>query len=108
MRRIVGELRKLALTPSRASVRRVLEKEGVWPDPERHASKGVDTPWRTFIAGHLDCMVATDFFCRSVWAPRGRHLAYVLLFIHLASRTVFVSSSTYHPDAEWISSRRGT
>ena len=39
---------------------------------------------------------------KSVWTPTGRHLAYILLFIHLGSRKVFVSSSTYHPDAEWI------
>ena len=102
VRRIVGELRKLALTPSRGSVRRVLEAEGVLPDPERHAPKGVETTWRKFLAAHLDCMVATDFFCKSVWTPTGRHWAYILLFIHLGSRKVFVSSSTYHPDAEWI------
>ncbi len=102
VRRIVGELRKLALTPSRGSVRRVLEAEGVLPDPDRHAPKGVETTWRKFLAAHLDCMMATDFFCKSVWTPTGRHWAYVLLFIHLGSRKVFVSSSAYHPDADWI------
>ena len=62
MRRIVGELRKLALTPSRSSIRRVLVDEGLLPDPGRHAPKGVVTPWRTFVAAHVNTMVACDFF----------------------------------------------
>ncbi|MEX2670945.1 MAG: integrase core domain-containing protein [Phycisphaeraceae bacterium] len=102
VRRIVGELRKLALTPSRGTVRRVLEEKGLLPDPDRHAPKGVDTPWRTFLKAHLNCMVATDFFCKAVWTPTGKHMAYCLMFIHLGSRKVFVSPSTYHPTGEWL------
>ena len=102
VRRIVGELRKLALTPSRSSVRRVLVDEGLLPDPDRQAPKGVDTTWQTFLAAHLDCMVATDFFCKSVWTPMGKRVAYALMFIHLGSRKVFVSPSTYHPTADWM------
>ena len=63
LRRIFGELRKLALRPSRSSIRRVLVDEGVLPDPNRLAPKGVVTPWRTFVAGHVNTMVACDFFC---------------------------------------------
>ncbi len=102
VRRIVGELRKLALTPSRSSVRRVLVDEGVMPDPDRHAPKGVTTPWRTFITMHLDTMVACDFFCKNVWTLRGKRVAYSLMFIHLGSRKVFVSPGTYHPNEEWV------
>lgn len=102
VRRIVGELRKLALTPSRSSVRRVLVDEGVLPDPDRHAPKGVTTPWRTFITMHLDTMVACDFFCKNVWTLRGKRVAYSLMFIHLSSRKVFVSPGTYHPNEKWV------
>lgn len=102
VRRIVGELRKLALLPSRSSVRRVLVDEGVLPDPDRHAPKGVTTPWRTFISAHMNTMVACDFFCKSVWTATGRHMAYCLAFIHLGSRRVFVSPATYHPTGEWV------
>ena len=45
-RRIVGELKKLAVRASRSSVRRVLVDEKILPDPERYAPKGVQTPWR--------------------------------------------------------------
>jgi putative transposase len=101
-RRILGELRKLALRPSRSSVRRVLAEENILPDPDRHAPKGVQTPWRNFIAIHMNVMVACDFFCKTVWTPLGRRSAYVLAFIHLGSRKVFLSPSTYHPTAQWV------
>ncbi len=102
VRRIVGELRKLALSPSRSSVRRVLVDEGLMPDPDRHAPKGVTTPWRTFISAHLNTMVAADFFCKKIWTVTGTHMAYCLVFIHLGSRRVFVSPATYHPTGEWV------
>lgn len=44
VRRIVGELRKLAFPIGRSSVRRVLVSEGWLPDPKRHAPRGVVTP----------------------------------------------------------------
>lgn len=47
-------------------------------------------------------MVATDFFCKTVWTPMGKRVAYALMFIHLGSRKVFVSPSTYHPTADWM------
>jgi len=102
VRRIVGELKKLALRPSRSSVRRLLVDEKILPDPERHAPKGVQTPWRKFIAVHMNVMVATDFFCKTVWTPLGKHVAYVLTFVHLGSRKVFTSPSTLNPTDEWM------
>ncbi len=102
VRRIVGELRKLALLPSRSSVRRVLVDEKILPDPHRHAPKGVQTPWRTFITMHMNVMVACDFFCKTVWTPLDKRTAYVLAFIHLGSRKVFLSPSTYHPTDAWM------
>ena len=102
VRRIVGELKKLALKASRSSVRRVLVEEDILPDPDRHAPKGVQTPWRKFIAVHMNVMVACDFFCKTIWTPLGRKTAYVLAFIHLASRKVFLSPSTCNPTGEWM------
>ena len=40
-RRILGELKKLALRTSRGSIRRVLEQENLLPAPDRQAPKGV-------------------------------------------------------------------
>jgi putative transposase len=102
LRRIVGELKKLALRPGRSTVRRVLIDEGVLPDPNRHAPKGVVTPWRTFVAGHVNTMVACDFFVKAIWTPLGKKMAYVLAFIHLGTRKVFVSPATEHPTEAWM------
>ena len=107
-RRIVGDLKKLAVRASRSSVRRVLVDEKILPDPDRHAPKGVQTPWRKFIAIHMNVMVATDFFCKTVWTPLGRKTAYMLSFIHLGSRKVFLSPSTYTPRVNGCSSRPET
>ncbi len=60
------------------------------------------TPWRKFIALHMNVMVASDFFCKTVWTPLGRKTAYVLMFIHLGSRKVFLSPATYNPDDAWM------
>ncbi len=101
-RRILGELKKLAVKTSRSSVRRVLVDEDILPDPGRHAPKGVQTPWRKFIAMHMNVMVACDFFGKTIWTPLGRKTAYVLSFIHLGSRKVFLSPSTYNPNDQWM------
>jgi putative transposase len=102
VRRIVGELKKLAVKSSRSTVRRVLVNEKILPDPDRRAPAGVQTPWRKFLAIHMNVMVACDFFCKTVWTPLGRQMAYVLTFVHLGSRKVFLSPSTYHPTDEWM------
>jgi putative transposase len=95
-------LKKLAVKASRSSVRRVLVDEGILPDPDRRAPRGVQTPWRTFVAMHMNVMVACDFFCKTVWTPLGRRTAFVLAFIHLGSRRVFLSPATYNPEGEWM------
>jgi putative transposase len=101
-RRILGELKKLAVRASRSSVRRVLVDENILPDPGRHAPRGVQTPWRKFIAMHMNVMVACDFFCKTLWTPFGKKTAFVLAFIHLGSRKVFLSPSTCKPTGEWM------
>ena len=102
IRRIVGELKKLAMKASRSTVRRVLVDEKILPDPDRRVPKGVDTPWRKFLELHMNVMVACDFFCKTLWTPLGKKTAYALTFIHLGSRKVFVSPSTLTPTDEWM------
>ena len=50
----------------------------------------------------MNVMVACDFFCKTVWTPLGKRTAYVLTFIHLGSRKVFLSPSTLHPNDQWM------
>jgi hypothetical protein len=102
LRRIVGEFQKLTLQPGRSTVRRVLIEEGVLPDRYRHTPKGMVMPWRTFIKGHVDLMIACDFFTKAIWTPLGQKIAYVLAIIHLGTRKVFVSPATEHPTEAWM------
>ena len=50
----------------------------------------------------MDVLVATDFFTAEVWTPCGLVTYYVLFFIHLASRRVYVARMTPHPDQRWM------
>lgn len=101
-RHVVGELKKLGIRIGRSTIRRVLIDEGLVPDPERRAPKGVMTPWRTFIAAQANVLVAADFFCKTVWTPTGKKTACVLMLIHVGTRRVLISPATFHPTGEWM------
>ncbi len=100
-RRIVGELRKLRFKLGRSSVRRILKEEGLTPSPTRRG-KANETTWQKFIRLHLDTLIACDFFTKNVITPFGIRVAYCLAFIHVGTREVFLSPSTYHPNDRWV------
>lgn len=50
----------------------------------------------------METLVACDFFSKPVLTWRGRVDAYVLVFIHLGSRKVFMSPPTFNPCDEWV------
>ena len=50
----------------------------------------------------MDTLVATDFFTKPVLTLRGWVDAYVLVFIHLGSRRVFMTPATFHPNEKWV------
>jgi hypothetical protein len=47
-------------------------------------------------------LVATDFFTAEVWTLAGLVTYYVLFFMHVASRKVYVAGVTPHPDERWM------
>jgi Homeodomain-like domain len=93
--RIVGALANLEYTISDQTVGNILKRHGLPPAPERKTT----TTWKEFIRAHLDVLVATDFFTAEVWTLGGLVTYYVLFFIHLGSRKVYVAGVTPHPDA---------
>ena len=101
-RRIVGELRKLALSVSSSTVRRMLKDEGIYPEPSKGRSRTGDGSWRRFIRLHMDTLIACDFFTKKITTPWGFRTAYCLFFIHLGSRKVFLTSATYHANDKWV------
>ena len=47
-------------------------------------------------------MAATDFFTVEVWTPRGLVTCYVLLIIHLSTRSVDIAGVTTAPDGVFM------
>ena len=100
-RRIVGEIKKLGLRIGATTIRGILKEEGHFPEPQK-ATRKPPIPWTTFVHAHLETIVAVDFFKKPILNLGGIRDAYVLVFIHLRSRKVFHSPSTYHPDSKWV------
>ena len=102
VKRIAGELWKLGVRIGDSSIRRVLKREGLYPDPNRSARRQADSNWQKFIKLHMNVIVATDFLCKTVITPFGLKTAYLMMFIHLESRKVFISPATYAPGEQWV------
>lgn len=96
--RIVGELRKLRIfCVGRTTVRTILKEEGVEPSPKR--GKG---SWDEFVKIHADTLWQVDFFSKMTVTKTGLKQAFVLAFLHVKSRLVFCSPSTFNPDEKWM------
>jgi putative transposase len=96
--RIVGALANLGYTVSDQTVGNILKRHGIPPAPERQTT----TSWKEFIRTHMDVLVATDFFTTEVWTWGGLVTYYVLFFIRLNTREVYLAGLTAHPDAHWM------
>jgi hypothetical protein len=96
--RILGELKKLGVRAiCRATVINILKEHGLDPGPRR----GLGT-WDEFLKRHAATLWATDFFSKPVWTKAGLVDYFVLCFIHLGSRRVYVSGLTAQPDRAWM------
>jgi hypothetical protein len=92
--RIVGELKGLGVIVSATTVKKVLLEEQLGPVGKR---KGPS--WREFLRAQAKSIIAVDFFAvDTVWLQR----LYVLFFIEIASRRVYLAGCTPHPDGEWV------
>ena len=100
-KRIVGELRKLGIRIGVTTTRDILKESGMFPTPDKANVKPA-IPWTKFVHAHMETLVACDFFTKRIYTARSVFIAYVFVCIHLGSRKVYCSSSTYHPDGEWL------
>jgi hypothetical protein len=92
--RIRGELLKLGHSVSATAIRSLLRRHGVPPAPRR-----AGLSWRAFLRAHAQGVLACDFF--TVETLRLQTL-FVLFFIELQTRGVFVAGCTEHPSAAWV------
>lgn len=96
--RILGELKKLGVRKiCRSTVRNILKANGFDPGPYLG-----ETTWDEFLKIHAKTLWACDFFSKRIWTMKGRVDGYVLFFLHLGSRRVFVTPSTVQPDRVWM------
>jgi putative transposase len=96
--RIVGALANLGHALSDQTVGNILRRYGIAPAPDRSRT----TTWKEFIRRHMAVLVGTDFFTVEVLSWRGLVTYYVLFFIELESRRVWIGGITQHPDTSWI------
>ena len=91
--RLRGELAKLGYRLSGTTIRSILGRQGMGPAPRRGQS------WREFLTAQASGLLACDFF--TVETVRLQVL-YVLFFIELESRRVFILGCTEHPTDAWV------
>src|SRR5262245_34875687 len=96
--RNVGALKHVGYTISDQTVGNILKRHGIPPAPKRKKT----TTWQEFTRTHLDALVATDFFTTEVWTWCGLVTYYILLFIRISTREVYVAGLTPHPDQRWM------
>lgn len=96
--RIAGELGKLGISIDPKTVKNILKAHGLYP---RIPPGRTETTYAEFIRRHVDTLVACDFFTKEVKTIFGSALAYMLVFIHIGSRRVWVSPATYNPTGGW-------
>ena len=92
--RLRGELLKLGHSVSASAIRSLLRRRGIPPAPRR-----AGLAWSTFLRAHAAGLVACDFF--SVETVR-LQILYVLFFIEVSTRRVFLAGCTAHPTAAWV------
>ncbi len=95
--RVRGEVRKLGYRLSRQTVKNILVEHGIDPGPKR----GEGT-WDEFLKIHWHTLWQCDFFSKRVWTWKGPIDLYLLVFLHVGSRKVWISSATAHPDSAWV------
>lgn len=93
-RRIHGELATLGIRLAPSSVWAILRCHGVDPSPER-----TGPTWSEFLKSQASSLLACDFF--TVDTVLLRRL-YVLFFIELDSRRVYLGGTTASPAGAWV------
>jgi putative transposase len=93
-RRIQGELGKLGVRLAASTIAKIMKDHGLGPAPRRSGPT-----WRAFSHTQASGVVATDFFhVDTVLLKR----LYVLFFIEIGSRRIWITGVTAHPDGGWV------
>jgi putative transposase len=95
--KVLGEIKKLTRRKvSRQFVINVMRENGFEPGPKRG-----EKTWDHFLKTHARTLWQCDFFYKRVLTLAGVREFFVLAFIHVGTRRVFVTPATMHPTEEW-------
>jgi putative transposase len=96
--RILGELKKLGIqSVSKNTVKNILKRNGFETGPKR----GPGT-WDEFLKRHASTLWQCDFFSKKIVSRSGLRDIFVLVFLHVETRRIFITPSTYNPDQAWM------
>jgi len=93
-RRIQGELIKLGIGLAASTITQNLKDHGITPAPRR-----TGPTWRAFLRAQASHIVATDFFTVDTLTLKR---LYVLFFVELGRRRVWITGVTDHPQGNWV------
>lgn len=99
-KRILGELNKLNIDVAHSSIQNILREADLEPQPNRKFSS-----WKKFIKMHMETLIACDFFTKEIWTLKGRVTMYVLIFIEIRTRRVYLAGITRYPKQRWVELR---
>src|SRR5205807_2942219 len=92
-RRIQGELLGLGVRLSATSIATILRRAGLSPAPRRGPT------WSQFLRSQASGILACDFFTVETLLLK---TYYVLCFIELKTRRVYLAGVTTNPDSSWV------
>jgi putative transposase len=96
--RVMGEMKKLGIKPpSRSTVKNIMKENNLDPGPKR--GRGT---WDEFLKIHADTLWQIDFFSKKIWTFTGLRHYFVLAFLHVGSRRVWVSKAVAKPNSAWM------
>ena len=93
--KIEGELLKLGHQVSQTTIRNILDRHGIVPAPVRNGSLG----WRHLMTHYKQQILACDFFTVETLCLQ---TLYVLFYIEVGTRRVYLAGVTAHPDGFWV------
>jgi putative transposase len=95
--KVYGEVKKLTRRKfSWQFVRKVMREEGFDTGPKRGAGT-----WDDFLTRHARTLWQCDFFSKKVFTIAGIRQYFLLAFIHIGTRRVFVTEATRNPTEQW-------
>ena len=87
---------RLGHSVSRQTIKNVLLRVGIASDDDTDPDS-----WSEFLKRHAAVMWQCDFACKKKWTVKGLVDVYLMMFIHLGTRRIWVSQCTENPTGDW-------